>query len=289
MASSSPRRRDLLRGLGLRFVVMKPPEGAEPLCSGAMGPKDWWEAWKMEASADLRAASNCEPKELGEVELREGEGQVVYEVAGKGSNLCLRLYDPSEALTLAEVVREVQDSAAAKALGVAKETALLTGSQEIEGELAVVGGESSRLNSGRCLIVGADTVVVSGKDVLGKPRSQQEAEAMLSHLSGRWHHVVTGVAVQEYPTNRVVRACAVTAVKFRSLPQKDIAAYVNTGHPLDKAGAYGIQELGALLVEKIDGCYFNVVGLPLTVLKSLCLDLGEDLWELRMFSRAGLD
>lgn len=113
-------------------------------------------------------------------------------------------------------------------------------------------------------IVAADTIVVIDNAVLGKPHDAKEAEQMLKRLSGRTHQVMTGVAVS-YKGQLVSDVC-VTDVTFRELTAEEIAAYVATKEPLDKAGAYGIQGLGAVLVEKIAGCYNNVVGLPLTML-----------------------
>ncbi len=114
----------------------------------------------------------------------------------------------------------------------------------------------------QALTIGADTIVVLDGHLLGKPGSSFEAETMLKALSGRVHQVMTGVAL--CLGSRVARTFVVyTAVKFRRLSEHEIRAYVQTGEPLDKAGAYGIQGLGGLFVEEIHGCYFNVVGLPM--------------------------
>ena len=114
-------------------------------------------------------------------------------------------------------------------------------------------------------VIAADTVVVAEGKILGKPRDAQEAVAMLQLLSGKEHQVLTGLAVS-YAGSLLVEV-AVTKVFFRKLTLQEIKAYVATGEPLDKAGAYGIQGRGAVLVNKIDGCYNNVVGLPLTRLQ----------------------
>jgi septum formation protein len=89
---------------------------------------------------------------------------------------------------------------------------------------------------------------------------------MLSILSGRVHRVITGIAVLNIATGKMLTRVAVTKVWFRDLSDNEIRSYVESGEPLDKAGAYGIQERGALLVERIEGCYFNVVGLPVSIL-----------------------
>lgn len=129
------------------------------------------------------------------------------------------------------------------------------------------------------LVIGADTIVVLEGKILGKPRDEEEARAMLEALAGRWHEVFTGVAVIDAASGRVFSTREMTRVKFRSLYPEEIAAYVATGEPLDKAGAYGVQGKGALLVERIDGCYYNVVGLPLVKLKEALAEFGVDLWE----------
>lgn len=121
-------------------------------------------------------------------------------------------------------------------------------------------------------VVAADTIVVIDNAVLGKPQSAAEAAAMLVYLSGRTHQVMTGVAVK-YKGQLISDVC-VTDVTFRKLSTAEIAAYVTTKEPLDKAGAYGIQGWGAVFVEKITGCYYNVVGLPLTMLYLMLEKIG---------------
>ena len=115
--------------------------------------------------------------------------------------------------------------------------------------------------------LGADTVVVLGSDVLGKPRDPPEAERMLASLSGRVHRVLTGVALYDGATAET--HCESTEVHFRELAASEIASYVATGESMDKAGGYGIQSVGAGFVERIDGSYSNVVGLPIEVVMSL--------------------
>lgn len=128
------------------------------------------------------------------------------------------------------------------------------------------------------IVVGADTIVLlDSGEILGKPRGVSEAVVMLSRLSGTGHQVVTGVAVLDSGNGRERVFHEVTRVFFRSLSQREIEQYVATGEPLDKAGAYGIQGKGALLVERIEGCYFNVVGLPLPKLGQALSDFGISL------------
>ncbi|MBO8128583.1 MAG: septum formation inhibitor Maf [Peptococcaceae bacterium] len=126
------------------------------------------------------------------------------------------------------------------------------------------------------LVIGADTVVWDG-DILGKPKDENEARLMLKRLSGKEHLVYTGVSVVDVGTGSAVTDYERTRVRFRSLSEEEIIRYVATGEPLDKAGAYGIQGVGALLVEGIEGCYFNVVGLPIVKLRSLLQNFGFDM------------
>jgi septum formation protein len=115
------------------------------------------------------------------------------------------------------------------------------------------------------IIVGADTVVVLDGKQLGKPRDAVEAREMLHLLSGREHCVYTGFALLHVPSRESMSDYEVTRVKFRELSSEEIDAYVKSGSCFDKAGAYGIQDdFGAVFVERIDGCYYNVVGFPLT-------------------------
>jgi septum formation protein len=119
------------------------------------------------------------------------------------------------------------------------------------------------------VIIAADTIVVLENAILGKPADAADAERMLVKLSGKMHRVITGLAVMDAVTGKMLTRTAITRVWFRNLSAHEITSYVATKEPLDKAGAYGIQGKGALLVERIDGCYFNVVGLPLVLLNEI--------------------
>jgi septum formation protein len=129
------------------------------------------------------------------------------------------------------------------------------------------------------LVVGADTLVVGRGALLGKPRSMDEAQAFLMRLAGRTHRVVTAVAVVDAASGRAESQASVTRVRMRPYGAQEAAHYVATGEPLDKAGAYGIQERGALLVAGIQGDYFTVVGLPLLLLADLLGRFGLNVWE----------
>ena len=132
-----------------------------------------------------------------------------------------------------------------------------------------------RLDDG--VIIGADTIVVVDEEVLGKPADRDDARRMLRLLSGRTHYVYTGVCVVRRLggyTVGIVRDYVRTEVCFRDLSQATIDAYIATGEPLDKAGAYGIQERASVLIEGIGGDYFNVVGLPVQRLSRLLAGVG---------------
>ena len=124
------------------------------------------------------------------------------------------------------------------------------------------------------LIIAADTVVAVDGAVLGKPRDPADAARMLSLLSGRAHTVYTGVTVRRGTFSRTAHEA--TQVRFRPLTQSEISAYIATGEPMDKAGAYGIQGRGCVLVEGIDGNYHNVVGLPTCLLAGMLRQVGID-------------
>jgi septum formation protein len=116
-------------------------------------------------------------------------------------------------------------------------------------------------------VLGADTTVVLDGHILGKPEDAADAARMLRLLSGRTHRVITGVAVVTAAHTEV--AAEVTAVKFLTLPDEEIAAYIATGEPMDKAGAYAIQGRAARWIPRIEGDYFNVVGLPIALVSTL--------------------
>ena len=124
------------------------------------------------------------------------------------------------------------------------------------------------------LIIAADTIVSLQNSVMGKPENSEDAKKMLENLSGNTHEVYTGVCVRYM--DKLYCDAEVTQVKMRTLSSKEIDSYVATKEPLDKAGSYGVQGKGALLVEKINGCYYNVVGLPLVCLMKLLKKAGFD-------------
>ena len=129
------------------------------------------------------------------------------------------------------------------------------------------------------VVIAADTTVVVDGEILGKPADAAEARAMLGRIAGRWHEVLTAVAVGS-PAGGAA-GVATSQVRMAEMTAERIAWYVATGEPLDKAGAYAIQGLGALLVEEVRGNYTNVVGLPLPLVAELCARLGLDLLSFR--------
>ncbi len=129
-------------------------------------------------------------------------------------------------------------------------------------------------DSGDSIFIGADTVVVVGDEILGKPASPDDARRMLRLLSGAVHEVHTGLAVVRRPGAMEGLIEEVTRVTFAPLSDHDIESYIATGEPFDKAGAYGIQGIGGRYVTRVEGCFFNVMGLPLARLWSLLRDVG---------------
>lgn len=119
------------------------------------------------------------------------------------------------------------------------------------------------------IVISADTVVVNNGAILGKPDSEAEAERMLSELSSRTHQVFTGICVLRIRDAYTVCKAVRTDVTFKELSKEKIRRYIDSGEPMDKAGAYGIQGRGAMLAERINGDYFNVVGLPVSALSDI--------------------
>jgi len=123
--------------------------------------------------------------------------------------------------------------------------------------------------AGSAVILGADTEVVLDGRYLGKPLDEADATRMLRELSGRTHEVVTGIALVEAPSGREETASVTTRVTMAAASEEEIAAYVATGEPLDKAGAYAVQGEGRRLVIQVDGCLTNVIGLPVDTTRRL--------------------
>lgn len=120
-----------------------------------------------------------------------------------------------------------------------------------------------------CIIIGADTIVVHNGQILGKPADENDAEKMLQALKNQTHWVITGFTVLDTETGKYLTTHEKTIVNFKDYSTEEIHAYIATGEPMDKAGSYGIQGLGGVLVHSIEGCYFNVVGLPISKLADI--------------------
>lgn len=126
-------------------------------------------------------------------------------------------------------------------------------------------------NNKESLVIGADTIVVINDQILGKPKNEEEAYNMIKLLPGKTHSVITGFALINLSLNKKVIDCEVSQVTFKELSDECIKDYINTKESLDKAGAYGIQGYGGLLVKYIQGDYFNIVGLPISKISD-CLN-----------------
>lgn len=123
------------------------------------------------------------------------------------------------------------------------------------------------------MIIAADTLVFA-EGPLGKPHTPERAKEMLRSLAGNWHHVYTGITVINTRSGRILRNVDKTRVHIVPMTEEEIDAYVATGEPLDKAGAYGIQGMGGMFVDRIDGSYSNVVGLPMAMLRTMLAQIG---------------
>jgi len=159
-----------------------------------------------------------------------------------------------------------------RASGVPEEPRSSESPAQLVVRLARAKAEAVRDTRPEAWVLGADTVVVCGSEVLGKPESPEAAGDMLRKLSGRTHEVLTGVCIR----HRQLRHASFveTMVRFAALSDRDIREYVATGEPMGKAGAYAIQGYGSRFIQGIQGCYFNVVGLPLAHLHRTLMQLG---------------
>lgn len=165
-----------------------------------------------------------------------------------------------------EVIPAVGGEHAPPGLTPGETVAFLAGAKAVE--VAAAAGSDA-------IVIAADTVVELDGELLGKPMTPERAEEMLSRLSGRAHRVWTGVCVRQGDVSLSRSEC--TAVHFRALSREEIRAYIETGEPLDKAGAYGYQGLASLFVERIEGDFYNVMGLPVCALGLMLREFGAEL------------
>ena len=127
------------------------------------------------------------------------------------------------------------------------------------------------------IVIGADTVVGIDGHILGKPDDKKEAQDMLNMLENRWHEVTTGVTLVHAKSMKAITEKEVTRVKMSEYPGEFLERYILSGEPFDKAGGYGVQGLASLIVERIEGCYFNVVGLPLLRVSRMLENMGYEI------------
>jgi septum formation protein len=146
--------------------------------------------------------------------------------------------------------------------------------QRLAAAKAKIAAEHARRKDRRAWVIGADTVVLARGKILGKPSDVKEARRMLALLNGATHQVLTGISIQRVPDRAEAHHVESTRVRFLKLSKDEIDEYIATGEPFDKAGAYGIQGIAGRFVESIEGCYFNVMGLPISRVWSMLRDLG---------------
>jgi len=159
--------------------------------------------------------------------------------------------------------------------------------EQIAEQLAFQKAQSVAFSFKESVVIGADTIVVDNEGILGKPKDEADAYQMLSRLSGRVHRVITGLAlISTWSPSKTLIRHETTNVKITTLSDQDIKWYIQTGEPLDKAGAYAIQGQGTVFVEWIHGCYNNVVGLPLFLLVKMLREINSTI-ELRRLETPG--
>jgi septum formation protein len=191
------------------------------------------------------------------------------ELAERFSNIILASASPRRADLLRQIDLDFQVCPSE----VAETDVTCTFPPKVAEELAVMKSRAVGQNFNRGLIIGADTIVVLNQQIIGKPESNQHAIEILRQLSGKRHEVITGVSLLDLEKNQEMVWSESTLVYFRKLHESEILEYVRSHEVSDKAGAYGIQGEAAAFVSRVEGCYFNVVGLPLA-------SLVEKLWEL---------
>jgi septum formation protein len=173
-----------------------------------------------------------------------------------------------------------------EALGIAVDVITSDADEHVNGSPAHVATDNARIKrdtvmtrvSDPAVVIAADTIVVVDNDVLNKPADMDEARSMIRRLAGRTHEVITGLAVGNTTTGTRLDAHEVTRVTFRELGDEEIDAFVEAVRPLDRAGAYTVDGPGSLLVARYDGCFYNVLGLPLVCLDNLLRGLNVHLF-----------
>ena len=138
----------------------------------------------------------------------------------------------------------------------------------------------------RGIVIGIDTFVVFKGKLLGKPKSKKEAFRMLKRFSGKWQSIYSGVALIDCESKKTIKDYEVSKIKFARMNDFEIKKYIETGDPMDKAGAFGIQGLAAIFLEKVDGCYTNVIGLPVRNLYKNLKKMGVNIFEYEQWKAA---
>lgn len=189
-----------------------------------------------------------------------------------GMKIILASKSPRRKELLATIFEEFECKPSDKSEEMTKKTSIKNLAKNISGQKAE---DIFSKTEGDRVIIGSDTMVVLGKRIFGKPKNQDEAFSMLKSLSGRTHKVVTGIYVIKFEgqTKTIVSDVVVSKVKFVKMSDKEIWDYIKTGDPMDKAGAYGCQSLAKKYIEKIDGDFFAVMGLPVHKTYEICKKL----------------
>lgn len=151
-------------------------------------------------------------------------------------------------------------------------------SQALAKELAHGKAQAVAQKARSGVVIGCDTFIEHGKKRIGKPKNKKEAADILKNISGQTVKIYSGIAIIDLDQKKEVVDCEITKIKLKKLSQKEIEAYIETGEPLDKAGAFAIQGRGAIFIEKIEGCYSNVVGMPLYKLYNNLQKLGVEIF-----------
>lgn len=189
-----------------------------------------------------------------------------------GMKIILASKSPRRKELLATIFEEFECKPSDKSEEMTKKTSIKNLAKNISGQKAE---DIFSKTEGDRVIIGSDTMVVLGKRIFGKPKNQDEAFSMLKSLSGRTHKVVTGIYVIKFEgqIKTIVSDVVVSKVKFAKMSDKEIWDYIKTGDPMDKAGAYGCQGLAKKYIEKIDGDFFAVMGLPVHKTYEICKKL----------------
>ncbi len=162
-----------------------------------------------------------------------------------------------------ELLKKIDISFTARNIDISEEIYNEENPQDYVLRMAETKAAEGAKKEGNALVIGADTIVCIDNEILGKPKDKEDAAKILNKIQGRKHFVFTGVSLNLNNGEKVVSFIEKTEVNFAEMSQEEIEGYIETGEPMDKAGAYGIQDTGALFVKSINGCFYNVMGLPL--------------------------